>query len=170
MECQNDKCELRQRIQEVTDGVRVFQHEMRESMQEFQREMKNAFSDLDARQTDARKDSEQHLREEMQRERMTVTARIDRTIEDNNKHLLQINSDLGEIKGALGLKTDKDETGQLRTSVMNRMEAMKSAAREEAQREIDRIRGDQTQFKNKVLFTIIGLLGSGLFFALGHFL
>lgn len=170
MECQNDKCELRQRIQEVTEGVRVFQDEMRKSMQEFQKEMKSAFADLDARQTSARKDSEQYLRDEMQRERMTVTARIDRTIEENNKHLLQINSDLGEIKGALGLKTDKDETGQLRTSVMNRMEAMKSAAREEAQREIDRIRGDQTQFKNKVLFTIIGLLGSGLFFALGHFL
>lgn len=170
MECQNDKCELRQRIQEVTEGVRVFQNEMRESMQEFQREIKNAFSDLDARQTDARKDSEQHLREEMQRERMTVTARIDRTIEDNNRHLLQINSDLGEIKGALGLKADKDETGQLRTSVMNRMEAVKSAARDEAQREIDRIRSDQANFKSKVLFTIIGLLGSGLFFALGHFL
>ena len=167
MECLNEECTLKREINAIKDSVNEFQNRIAETIETFKDEIQQSIIAMDQRQNSERKDVEHELRAEMQRHAMTMSVRIDNTIESTNQNLMSINSDMGEIKGALGLKATKDETGQLRTSVMNRMEAMKKEARNEAQAEYDRFKERQSLFRTKVLFTIIGLLSSGLFLAIG---
>ena len=84
--------------------------------------------------------------------------------------MITISSDLGEIKGALGLKADKDETGQLRTSVMRRIDAAKEETRKEAEKEFKLLQTQHFKFSHKILYLIITLLSSGFMLMLGNWL
>jgi hypothetical protein len=168
MTCPNEEgCELKKRVEEIASNTIEFQRSVMEMFGAFKEEVTDTISSYDARHTSLVREAESSLRDEQRREVMAMTRRIDTTIELNNERWFQVAGDLGEIKGALGLKTDKEETGQLKVSVMNRLEVMKKEAQQSAQLEIDRMKSDTLAMRNKVIFIMAGVISSGLFFALG---
>jgi ABC-type phosphate transport system auxiliary subunit len=170
MECTNENCELRREIQAIRESTEKFQSSVAGTIESFKKEVAVSIKELDSRQTRSRERDVSELRGEMQRGLMAANAKMDSVAKVTNGYLITISSDLGEIKGALGLKADKDETGQLRTSVMRRIDAAKEEARKEAEREIDALRQQQFKFSHKVLYLIITLLSSGFMLALGNWL
>jgi len=165
MECINKQCELKKEIQAIRESSEEFQRSVSKSLEAFQSEVKQSVKELDARHTTARHHLETELRSEIQRGLMTTNAKVDVFVKETNGHLLDISSDLGEIKGALGLKAEKDETGKLRTSVMDRIEL----ARKDAVKEVEKVKEQTRKANNKVLYLIITLLSSGLFMFVGWY-
>lgn len=166
MECKNENCELKQEMQAIRQSTEDFMKSTEESIRAFQKEVTHSITDLDRRQTKAREHLETELRSEVTRGLMAVNSKVDKNVEATNQHLMSISSDLGEIKGAMGLKVGKDETGKLRTSVMDRIEL----AKKETRVEMEKIQNDNRKRWNKILFLIISLLSSGFFFMLGRYL
>lgn len=166
MECNNEQCELKKEIQAIRESSEEFQKSVSESIEAFQKEVKQSVKDMDSRHTKARDHVEAELRSEMQRGLMATNTKVDGFVKDTNNHLLDISSDLGEIKGALGLKVDKDETGQLRTSVMDRIEL----ARKEAVEEVEKVKEATAKANNKILYLLITLLSSGLMLFVGWYI
>ncbi len=170
MECENEKCELRKEIRAIRTSAEQFQKSINEGLEKFKKEVATSIKELDARHTKSREFDISELRGEFQRGMMAANAKTDNVARVMNDHLISISSDLGEIKGALGLKANKDETGQIRTSVMNRIDKAKEEARKEFELEIDKLRQNQIKNSHKVLYLIISLLSSGLALFIGNWI
>jgi SMC interacting uncharacterized protein involved in chromosome segregation len=167
MDCTNKNCELHQGIQSIQQIIKNFQDSTTNAIANSQHEISTSIKDLDTCHTEARQHIETELRGELQRNIVVINTKIDNSINTTNNHLIAINADLGEIKGALGLKTDKDETGKLRISVAEKLEFLRQEGKQEAQKELDKFRSQQYRFSHKILFMVITLLASGLCLALG---
>jgi len=161
--CEKDNCELEKQLEEIRKGGIEFQRNISTSLETFQNEMRRSVKEIDSRHTRARDRLETELRSEFSRGIMTTNAKMDGFVKDTNAHLISISGDLGQIKGALGLK---DETAKLRTSVMNRVEETKK----EAAAELAKIRDYNFTSRTKILYLIISLLTSGLSLMIGYYI
>lgn len=155
MECNSQNCELKKEIAEIRRSSDEFQEKVATSVERFQVEIRQSINSLDARHKKARDALETELRSEISSGLMSANNKLDAFVENTNSHLISISGDLGEIKGALGLKTEKTETNTLQTDVYNKIESVK----------IEAIKAN-----SKVLYVIISLLSSGLFFVLGYYI
>lgn len=162
MECKIDNCEVDKLIKNTAD----FQKKTSQSIDIFQKEIRSSIKDMDNRHTRAKNYLETELRSEFQRGLMTCNAKIDTNVSATTNFMIGISSDLGEIKGALGLKVDKDETGKLRTSIMDKV----TSSHQEAAKEIEKLKERQSKSSNKILYLIISLLTSGLFLMFGYYI
>lgn len=143
MECNNEKCELKKEIQSINDNAEKFQRRTIREINDFKKEVVSSIKDIDTRHNVARERVAVELRGEFQRGLMAANAKTDDVIKTTNDHLIAISADLGEIKGALGLKAENDNL-----SVDNKI----------------------GKLNNKILYIVITILTSASMLFLGRWL
>lgn len=161
-DCILEKCEVRVQVEEIAKGVIRFQNATSESIKEFKVEVREAIKDVDRKTTKRIDRLEDETRSEVQRLQLTSDARLDKYVSESTKQFLHIESSLGEIKGALGLKAD----GKDLNDVTQRIQTTRNSVMKNVNSQI----ASEQKSRNKLLYTIIGLLSSGVLFLLGFIL
>jgi hypothetical protein len=156
MQCKSENCDLKKEIHLVSKNAREFQRNAIDNINKFKEEVRDSLRNIDGRYNRMYEHLEKELRSEMIQRQEALSAKVDSYMIDQNNRSITIINDLGDIKLALGLKADRNETSQMQSSIMRKFEdESKKAAKERI--EIER---QANKIGYKLLFFMIGIISS----------
>jgi predicted component of viral defense system (DUF524 family) len=156
MYCKVENCDLKKEIHTVSENAREFQRNAIDNINSFKMEVRDSLKNIDDRYARMYEHLEKELRSEMIQRQDALNAKVDSCLISQNNRSLTIMNDLGDIKLALGLKADRDETSQLQSSIMKKFEVES----EKAAKERIEMERQANKIGYKLLFFLIGLISS----------
>jgi len=157
-ECKYSECEFDKKMSEMAESMRRHQGDITASIKELKDEMRTSIHDVDKRHTTRIDRVEDSVRSEIQRIEMANIARLDKHTMATHAQFLSIEKSLGEIKGAVGVKADKDDVSRAQEDATQNF----NRARNSIMRNVDGKVSRYDSFSKKILFAIITLLSGGL--------
>lgn len=152
----DENCDLREEIQVISREVREFRKITLDDINSFKKEIRGSLENIDNRYNRMYDHLETELRGEMIRSQEALSTKVDAYMMDQNNRSLTIVKDLGDIKTALGLKADRDETSHLQSSIMKRFEIES----EKAAKERIEIERNANKIGYKLLYLLIGTVST----------
>lgn len=152
----DENCDLREEIRAISREVKEFRRNTLDDINSFKREIRGSLENIDSRYNRMYDHLESELRGEMIRSQEALSAKVDTYMMDQNNRSLTIVKDLGEIKTALGLKADRNETSHLESSIMKKFEIESEKAAKERM-EIER---NANKLGYKLLYLLIGTVST----------
>jgi hypothetical protein len=156
MRCKVENCYLEREIHVISENTREFQKSAIDNINSFKVEVRDSIKNIDDRYNRMYEQLEKELRTEMIQRQDALSAKVDSHIINQNNRSLTIINDLGDIKLALGLKADRNETSQLQSSIMKKFEVES----EKAAKERIEMERQANKIGYKLLFFLIGLISS----------
>lgn len=158
VECKYSECEFDKKMGEMAESMRRYQGDITASIKELKEEMRSSIRDVDKRHTTRMDRVEDSMRSEVQRIEMANVARLDKHTLATHTQFLCIEQSLGEIKGAMGIKADKDEVSKAHDDVTQSIGRTRNSIMRSVEGKVSRY----DSFSKKILFAIITLLSGGL--------
>lgn len=152
----DENCDLREEIRVISKEVREFRKITLDDINSFKKEIRGSLENIDNRYNRMYDHLETELRGEMIRSQEALSTKVDAYMMDQNNRSLTIVKDLGDIKTALGLKADRDETSHLQSSIMKRFEIES----EKAAKERIEIERNANKIGYKLLYLLIGTVST----------
>jgi hypothetical protein len=156
MRCKVENCDLKKEIRIVSESAREFQKNTLSNIDNFKVEVRDSLKNIDDRYNRMYERLEKELRSEMIQRQDALSAKVDTYMISQNNRSLTIINDLGDIKLALGLKADRNETSQMQSSIMKKFEDES----EKAAKERIELERQANKIGYKLLFFMIGIISS----------
>jgi hypothetical protein len=156
MRCKVENCDLKKEIRIVSESAREFQKNTLSNINNFKVEVRDSLKNIDDRYNRMYERLEKELRSEMIQRQDALSAKVDTYMISQNNRSLTIINDLGDIKLALGLKADRNETSQMQSSIMKKFEDES----EKATKERIELERQANKIGYKLLFFMIGIISS----------